>query len=94
MAAKRKAVRIKPGDFQISPTESEKLLDGQLYQSMKTSVNATFHTRLIVANRAVMSKMAYLITLWGGAPVYLLKSLQVQPITAARTVCLAITCQE
>ena len=31
----------------------------------KISVNATFHTRLMVANGVVMSKMAYLITLWG-----------------------------
>ena len=53
----------------------------------KISVNATFQTRLMVANGAVMSKMAYLITLWGGAQLYLLKSLQVQQLTAARTVC-------
>ena len=53
----------------------------------KISENETFHTRLMVANGVVMSKMAYLITLWGGAQLYLLKSLQVQQLTAARTVC-------
>jgi hypothetical protein len=49
----------------------------------KISVNSSFQTRLMVANGAFMSKMAYLITLWGGA----LKSLQVQQLTAARIVC-------
>ena len=53
----------------------------------KISENATFHTRLMVANGVVMSKMAYLITLWGGAQLYLLKSLQAQQLTAARIVC-------
>ena len=33
------------------------------------------------------SKMVFLITLWGGAQQYLLKALQVQQLTVARTVC-------
>ena len=41
----------------------------------------------MVANGAVMSKLVYLITLWGGAQKYLLKGLQLQQLTAARTVC-------
>ena len=49
--------------------------------------NATFNTRLMVANGVVMSKVMYLITVWGGAQQYLLKGLQVQQLTAARTVC-------
>ena len=53
----------------------------------KISVNATFHTRLMVANGVLMSKMVYLTTLCGGAQLYLLKSLQVQQMTAARVVC-------
>lgn len=53
----------------------------------KISKNATFNTRLMVANGAVMSKFVYLITVWGGAQQYLLKALQVQQLTAARTVC-------
>jgi hypothetical protein len=51
------------------------------------SKNATFSTRLMVANGVVMSKLVYLITLWGGAQQYLLKALQVQQLTAARAVC-------
>lgn len=111
-AAKRTDVSIQAGTFSIFPTETEKLLGGQLHQSLqwnhhildhesslmkqlttringlkKISVNATFNTRLMVANGAVMSKMVYLITLWGGAQQYLLKALQVQQNTAARTVC-------
>ena len=53
----------------------------------KIAVNATFNTRLMVANGVVMSKLVYLITVWGGAQQYLLKGLQVQQLTAARTVC-------
>ena len=53
----------------------------------KISANATFNTRLMIANGVVMSKMVYLITLWGGAQQYLLKALQVQQLTAARAVC-------
>ena len=53
----------------------------------KISKNATFNTRLMVANGVVMSKLVYLITVWGGAQQYLLKALQVQQCTAARTVC-------
>ena len=49
--------------------------------------NATFCTRLMIANGVVMSKLVYLITLWGGAQQYLLKALLVQQMTAARTVC-------
>ena len=49
------------------------------------SRNTNFDTRLMVANGAVQSKLVYLITLWGGAPQYLLRALQ--QLTAARTVC-------
>ena len=41
----------------------------------------------MVANGVVMSKALYLITVRGGAQQYLLKGLQVQQLTAARTVC-------
>ena len=34
-----------------------------------------------------MSKLSYLIILWGGAKQYLLKALQVKQLAAARTVC-------
>ena len=41
----------------------------------------------MVANGAVMSKLVYLITLWGGARQNLLSAVQVQQLTAARLVC-------
>ena len=53
----------------------------------RVCVNATFETKLMVANGIVMSKLTYLITLWGGACQYLLNGLQVQQLTAARLVC-------
>ena len=52
----------------------------------KIAKNATYKTRLMVANGAVMSKLIYLITAWGGAQKYLLNVLQVQQLTAARSV--------
>ena len=44
----------------------------------KIARNATFNTRLMVANGVFMSKVMYLMTVWGGAQQYLLKGLQVQ----------------
>ena len=41
---------------------------------------ATFNTRLMIANGAVMSKVVYLISVWGGAQEYLLDILQVQQL--------------
>lgn len=49
--------------------------------------NAKFKTKLMLANGAIHSKLVYLINIWGGAPQYLLKALQVQQLVAARTVC-------
>ena len=49
--------------------------------------NASFKTRLLVANGVVMSKLTYLIILWGGAQQYLLNALQVQQLVVARLVC-------
>ena len=40
----------------------------------------------MVANGAVLNKLVYLITLWGGATRYLLGALQVQQLNAARVV--------
>ena len=48
--------------------------------------HADFSTRLMVANGIVMSKICYLIQLWGGCEEYLQKSLQVQLNKAARLV--------
>ena len=108
----RKQVSIQAGPFTIKPTEAEKLLGGNLHQSLKWNYhirdsdnsimkqltsringlkkidsNSTFNTRLMVANGVIMSKEVYLITGWGSAQQYLVKALQVQQRTAARTVC-------
>ena len=53
----------------------------------RVCVNASFGTRLMVANGIVMSKLVYLITLWGRAQQYLMSALQVQQLVAARSVC-------
>ena len=47
---------------------------------------ADFNTKLMVANGLVISKLSYLIQLWGGCEGYLLKMLQVQMNRAARYV--------
>ena len=47
---------------------------------------ADFTTRLMVANGLVVSKLCYLIELWGGCEGYLLHSLQVILNRAARSV--------
>ena len=53
----------------------------------KIAVNSTFKTRLMIANGAVMSRLVYMMSVWGGAQQYLLQGLQVQQLTAARIVC-------
>ena len=63
-----------------------KQLSSRINGLKKVSHSASFKTRLMIANGAVLSKLVYLITLWGGAKQYLLKALQVQQLTAARTV--------
>ena len=110
--AKRKQVSMMAGDFIIKPSETEKLLGGQLHQGLewklhlrdhkgsllnqlssrlnglkKVSVNADFSTKLMVANGVVISKLTYLITVWGGAQQYLIDAVQVQQLAAARVVC-------
>ena len=63
-------------------------LNSRMYGLRKVSRNACFNTKLMVANGVFMSKMAYLITLWGsGAHQYLLRAVQVQQLAAARVVC-------
>ena len=62
-------------------------LNKRLNGLRKVCVNASFQSRLMVANGLVISRLTYLITLWGGAPNYLLDVLQVQQLNAARTVC-------
>ena len=50
------------------------------------SPRASLETRLMVANGIVMSKLCYLIQLWGGCETYLAKHLQVLQNRAARLV--------
>ena len=110
--ATRKSVSLVADGHIIKPSMTEKLLGGQLHQSLtwnfhlrdhdgsmmkqltsringlkRVCFNASFGTKLKVANGVVMSKLTYLITLWGGAQEYLLSALQVQQLTAARAVC-------
>ena len=53
---------------------------------VKVSEYAPFSTRLMVANGIFVSKLCYLIQLWGGTEGYLLASLQVLQNRAARAV--------
>ena len=52
----------------------------------KLAVNASFKTRLMAANGAFISILAYLIPLWGGTEGYLVRALQVLQNRAARCV--------
>ena len=64
-----------------------KQLTSRLNGLKKIAASATFNTRLMLANGVFMSKVMYLITVWGGVQQYLLKGLQVQQLAAARCVC-------
>ena len=54
---------------------------------MKKLTQADFKTKLAVATGIIQSKIQYLLPLYGGAPDYLLGSIQVQQLKAARFVC-------
>ena len=91
----RKEVSLVASGHTIYPTVTEKLLGGQLHQSLtwnfhlrdhkgsltkqltsringlkRVCANGSFKTKLKVANGLVVSKLTYLITLWGGAKDY------------------------
>ena len=59
---------------------------GRINGLSKLSTRADFKTRLVVANGVVMSKIVYLIQLWGGCESYLIRALQIQQNRAARIV--------
>ena len=66
-------------------------LTSRLNGLKRICVNADFNTKLMLANGIIISKITYLITVWGGAKQYLLNMLQVQQLAAARLVC-GFTC--
>ena len=53
---------------------------------LKVSSRAPFSTRLMVANGIFISKLCYLIQVWGGCEKYLVKALQILQNKAARLV--------
>ena len=63
-----------------------KQLGARLAILNKVSRLATFKTRKMIANGIFMSKLIYLIPLWGGCEEFLLRSLQVAQNKAARLV--------
>ena len=52
----------------------------------RVTTNASFKTRLLIANACFLSIMSYMITIWGGSEGYLLKMVQVIQNRAARVV--------
>jgi hypothetical protein len=68
--------------------------DDSLIRSLSTRIGAlrvigkaaNFKNRKLIANGIFLSKLSYLIALWGGCNLYLLKSLQILQNTAARIV--------
>ena len=63
-----------------------KQLNSRVNGLVLISSRADFDTRLMVANGIIVSKLCYLIQLWGGCEGYLLNSLQVLMNKAARYV--------
>ena len=61
-------------------------LNSRINGLSRLSTRADFKTRLMVANGIIMSKICYLIPLWGGCGQNLIHALQVQQNKAARIV--------
>ena len=63
-----------------------KILTTRLTALKKISRNATFKTRLMVANACFLSVISYMISVWGGSEAYIIRAVQVIQNKAARTV--------
>ena len=63
-----------------------KCLTKRLYGLYQICKVANFKTRKMVAEGIFMSKLIYLMPLWGGCELYLIRSLQVIQNKAARAV--------
>ena len=69
--------------------------DGSIFKTLVSRINAlrkisnfsNFKTRKMIADGVVISRLIYLIQLWGGCPDYLLDFLQTLQNRAARLVC-------
>ena len=64
-----------------------KTLISRINALRKISKISSFKTRNMIANGVVISKLIYLIQVWGGCPNYLLDFLQTLQNRAARIVC-------
>ena len=64
-----------------------KTLISRINALRKISKISSFKTRNMIANGVVISKLIYLIQVWGGCPNYLLGFLQTLQNRAARIVC-------
>ena len=63
-----------------------KILTSRLNALKMISVNATFKTRLMVANSCFMSIITYMIVVWGGTEKFIVRAVQVMQNKAARCV--------
>ena len=63
-----------------------KILTSRLNALRRISVNASFKTRLMVANSCFMSIITYMISVWGGTEKYIVRAVQVMQNKAARCV--------
>jgi hypothetical protein len=92
----RKLVKVETGTVTVTPVATEKLftIQEEITRShslvscleLQLSRNATFKTRLMVANSAIMSLFTYIITVWGDMEDYIIKAAQVIQNRAARIV--------
>ena len=62
------------------------IAEKSLVKQVGTRLNAVFKTRKMLADGLFMSKLVYLIPLWGGCEKFLIKALQIIQNKAARSV--------
>ena len=78
---------LKWGEHVINNEKSMlKTLATRLGALKKISVNASFQTRLMVANSCFISIISYMISVWGGTEAYIIKAVQVMQNKAARCI--------
>ena len=73
-------------DLVNNESSLQRQLTSRINALRKISHSASFETRKMIANGIVMSRIIYVIQVWGGTKDYLIKTLQILQNKAARFV--------
>jgi hypothetical protein len=79
-------ITLNTGSEIINPVKSEKLLGGLVSNDFLWNTHIRDDEKSLIANGVIMSRLIYLIQLWGSSSFYLIRMLQILQNRAARLV--------